>query len=294
QRPYEGNGSGQFFKGGASFPSEHSAATWAIAGIFAHEYPSPFIRFASYGLATMVSASRITAKQHFPSDVLIGAAIGYLTSAYVYRHHHDPELRGGSWELPEFRPENPSHWQAKYMGSPYVPLDSWIYPALDRLAALGYIDSGFAGMKPWTRNECVRLLGEAGEHIGEGTGGSEAEKLYHLLETEFRSELESAGGDDHPRAKVESVYVRVTNFSGQPLTDGNYFGQTIINDFGRPYQQGFNSVDGVSAWTTSGRWAAYIRAEYQHAPSAPAQPLSARQFIGSVDALPGVPPATPL
>src|SRR5207302_9686435 len=84
-----------------------------------------------------------------------------------------------------------------------------------------------------------------------------------------------------------------TNNSGQPLTDGNHFGQTITNDFGRPYQEGFNSVDGFSAWATSGRWASYIRAEYQHSPSAPAQPLSARQFIASVDGLPVVPSATP-
>ena len=157
---------------------------------------------------------------------------------------------------------------------------------------MGLIDSGFAGMRPWTRNECMRLLGEADEHINDGTGGSEAEKIYHLLEMEFHGELENAGGD-RPHAKVESVYARVTNISGQPLTGGNYFGQTITNDFGRPYQEGFNSVDGVSAWTTSGRWAAYIRAEYQHSSSAPPEPLSARQFMASFDRLPGVPPATP-
>ncbi len=27
------------------------------------------------------------------------------------------------------------------MASPYVPLDSWIYPAMDRLIAQGYIHS---------------------------------------------------------------------------------------------------------------------------------------------------------
>ena len=38
-RPYQGNGSGAFFQGGTSFPSEHAAAAWAIAGVIAHEYP---------------------------------------------------------------------------------------------------------------------------------------------------------------------------------------------------------------------------------------------------------------
>jgi hypothetical protein len=91
---------------------------------------------------------------------------------------------------------------------------------------MGLVDSGFAGMRPWTRNECARLLGETGEHLNDGTGGSEAEKIYRMLATEFRSELENAGGYDHARAQVESVYARMTQVSRQALTDGNHFGQT--------------------------------------------------------------------
>ena len=291
ERPYQGDGSGAFFQGGTSFPSEHAAAAWSVAGVIAHEYPGPLTKIFAYGLASLVDVSRLRAHQHFPSDVLVGSMIGNLVAQNIYSRHHDPELGGEAWRSISqiFRDE--SHSPAN-QGSPYVSLDSWIYPALDRLAAMGLIDSGFAGMKPWTRNECVRLLNEAGEHLGEGTSGSEAEKLYHLLETEFRSELEGAN-EGRPRAQVESVYARVTSISGQPLTDGNYFGQTIANDFGRPYQEGFNSVDGISGWTTSGRWASYVRAEYQHSPSAPTEPLSARQFIGSNGGIPGVPPATP-
>ena len=108
--------------------------------------------------------------------------------------------------------------------------------------------------------------------VGEGRGGPEAEKIYRLLETEFRDEFEGKGGDGRFRGRVESVYARMTGISGEPLTDGNHFGQTVINDFGRPYQEGFNSVDGISAWTTAGRWVGYVRAEYQHSPSAPALP----------------------
>lgn len=37
-------------------------------------------------------------------------------------------------------------------GSTYVPLDSWIYPALDRLQALGYVDFAYLGLRPWTRS----------------------------------------------------------------------------------------------------------------------------------------------
>jgi hypothetical protein len=51
------------------------------------------------------------------------------------------------------------------VGSPYVELDSWIYPAIERLAALGYIHTQFLGMRPWTRLECALSVQEAGEEI---------------------------------------------------------------------------------------------------------------------------------
>ena len=80
--------------------------------------------------------------------------------------------------------------------------------------------------------------------------------------------------------------------SGPPLTDSYHFGQTIINNYGRPYQQGFNSYDGFSAYATEGRFTLYVRGEYQHAPSAPAFSLPVRQFIATIDVNP-LQPATP-
>jgi membrane-associated phospholipid phosphatase len=283
QRPFQGNGTGPFWSSGSSFPSEHAAATWAIAGILAHEYPGPFMKFISYGMATVVSASRITAKQHFPSDVLVGAALGYLTSEYVYRKHHNYELPGSTWEAPGIHPERPSHWQAKYMGSPYVPLDSWVYPALERLAALGYINSAIAAMRPWTRTECARQLSEAGDRNVDSGGNTEAANLYQELMKEFGNEVELLGGGDNAEFRVESAYTRATEIVGKPLTDGYHFGQTVINDFGRPEQQGFNIVSGLSGWTTVGPFSVYLRSEYQHSPSAPALPLAARQAISMAD-----------
>src|SRR5437660_4004744 len=188
QRPDEGNGSGQFLQGGVSFPSEHAAAAWSVAGVVAHEYPGTFTKILAYGLASLVDISRIKAQKHFPSDVVVGTVIGNLVAQNIYSRHHDPELGGEAWRSISqvFRGDG-THSPAN-QGSPYVPLDNWVYPALDRLAAMGLIDSGFAGMKPWTRNECARLLSEAGEHIESGVGGTEAEKIYNLLEAEFRSD----------------------------------------------------------------------------------------------------------
>jgi len=295
QRPFQGDGSGPFFQNsGTSFPSEHAAMAWSVAGVIAHEYPGTFTKILVYGLASMVDVSRVRGRQHFPSDVLVGSLIGNLISQDIYSRHHDPELGGSEWRPIRkiFRADG--NLTPANMGSPYVPLDSWIYPAFDRLAGLGVIDSGFQGMKPWTRSECARLLGEAAEHVqSEESGGVEAEQIYRLLENEFRDERGEEDGNNIFHARVESVYSRFTAISGEPLTDGNHFGQTIINDYGRPYQEGFNSVLGFSTWMTSGRWVGYLRAEYQHSPTAPALPESARQFISSVDNVPGVPPPTP-
>jgi capsule assembly protein Wzi/PAP2 superfamily protein len=283
QRPDQGGGSGKFLSGGASFPSEHSAVAFAIAGVFAHEYSNPFLKLLSYGAATAISVSRIPAKQHFPSDVLVGAAIGYLTSSYVYLHHHNQDLPGSAWELPMLRPESPSHWQAKDMGSPYVPLDSWIYPAIDRLTALGYIDSGIAAMRPWTRMECARQIEEAGDRVDADETEGEAAHLYRELDGEFSDEVNLLSGGNNGELRLESVYTRGTEIAGKPLTDGYHFGQTIVNDFGRPEEQGFDNVSGMSGWSSVGPFTVYVRSEFQHAPTAPPLPLAARQAISLAD-----------
>src|SRR5882724_11431917 len=208
QRPFQGNGTGPFFHGGTSFPSEHSAAAWSVAGVVAHEYPGPLMKIMAYGLASLVDYSRIRGHQHFPSDVLVGSVIGNLVAQNIYSRHHDPGLGGGEWRSISqiFRSDGTS--SPANQGSPYVPLDSWIYPALDRLAAMDLVESGFAGMRPWTRNECVRQLSEADEKFADkGSENSEAQKL---LDTEFMEELEGASTGVPFRGRLESVYTRST------------------------------------------------------------------------------------
>jgi len=178
-------------------------------------------------------------------------------------------------------------------GSTYVPLDSWIYPALERLAALGYIHTQFAGIRPWTRLECARLIDEAGERVQqEDMGPAEAIRLYRALEKEFAEQLEALGGGRNRGLRLESLYTRFTGIGGTPLTDGFHFGQTIVNDYGRPYREGANVVAGFSARGVAGRFAVYVRGEYQHAPSSPALSEQARNVIAAADSIP-VQPATP-
>jgi len=117
--------------------------------------------------------------------------------------------------------------------------------------------------------------------------------MYVQLSKEFAGELRKMGEGDNRSVQVESVYARVTGISGQPLTDGYHFGSTLINDYGRPYQEGLNSAEGFSAWTSEGHLVAYVRAEYEHAPSAPALSQSARQFISASNGIPSVAPSTP-
>jgi membrane-associated phospholipid phosphatase len=289
ERPEDPN-PGDFWQSGTSFPSEHSTAAWSIAGVIAHEYPGPLTKILAYGLASAISISRVPAKKHFPSDVLVGSMIGYLVARHVFLAHHDPELPGSTWHLfPRLRDTGERRSPAN-MGSPYVPLDSWVYPAFERLAAMGYVPSAMLGMRPWTRLECVRLLEEAQTRMGsvEGNGPKSAAKIISSLEREFSNELVQLSGGSNRSLELKSLYTRVTGISGQPLTDGLDFGQTIINDNGRPYQEGVNAIAGFTGWGTAGPLVGYIQGEYQHAPSGPALPASARQVIPGIDY--GLPP----
>lgn len=294
ERPYQNGGGGHFFQGGTSFPSEHAAAAWSVAGVIAHEYPGVFPSLLAYGAASAVSFARVRAQQHFPSDVLIGSAIGFLVAQNIYRRRHDPEIGGGSWQpANQLFAEQKSH-QPAYMGSPYVPLDSWVYPAMERLAALGFVRSDVIGMRPWTRLECARLLSEAAELQPDADGSPEVRSLYESLSREFDSEFSLLSGEKNLQAQVESVYSRVTGIAGTPLTDGEHFGQTIWNDFGRPYEQGLNTVTGASAWTAAGPFVIYARGEYQSAASARSSSAAAMNFISTVDGLPPNPPLNPI
>lgn len=291
-RPFVGNGDGQFFQpGGASFPSLHAAAAWSVAGVIAHEYPGPLTKFGAYGLAALISYSRIHARQHYPSDVFIGGLTGDMVAQNIYANRHDVELGGEVWN--SFRETFHGEAAARpgNQGSPYVPLDSWVYPLLDRLIARGYAHGAIEGQKPWTRLECARIVSEA---MGEDGVSSGPDSLaVDALAKEFSQDLFLLEGGENQSAHLESVYTRIEGIAGPPLTDGEHFGQTLTNDFGRPYQAGVNDVTGFSGWFTEGRWVAYSRGEYQYAPSGPAYSATVRSFIAQIDGNP-VQPATPV
>ncbi len=288
QDPSQGNG--KFFERGNAFPSAHAALAWSIATVTAHEYPGPLTRIFAYGLATTVTATRVTGKKHFPSDVLVGSALGWYLGRQVYRSRHDPELGGDSWDGVQNNAatEENSRPPGK-MGSPYVPLDSWVYPAIEKLAALGYIQTAFLGLKPWTRIECAQLIEQAGDAISSMDDAEhDVAELQSHLQAEFAYEFGIlSGAQERNRTfALESVYARGVSVSGPPLTDSDHFGQTLSYDFGRPLRRGMNAQLGGALRAAAGPAAVYVRAEFQHAPAAPALSEAVRNFIASSDLVP--------
>lgn len=61
-------------KGYSSFPSGHTAAAFAVATVMANRHPDQ--KWLYYGLASAVGVARVRSSAHFPSDVLVGAAVG--------------------------------------------------------------------------------------------------------------------------------------------------------------------------------------------------------------------------
>ena len=162
--------------------------------------------------------------------------------------------------------------------SSYVPVeDSWIYPAFDRMAALGYLPTSSAILRPWTRLECARLLAEAHDSFDDTNDA--AASLLAALDIEFRYETAVVDGGRNVSAVGENAYVRMTGISGTPLRDGFRFASTVVNDFGRPFGRGINTYDGVSAHAQLGPLALYGRAEYQFASTMPGYSVKTQQSL---------------
>jgi membrane-associated phospholipid phosphatase len=95
ERPLYNNAAGDFFVSGVgtsgSFPSSHSTIAWTLAGAVAGEYPSNWVRLGVYSMASGVSLTRVLGQEHFPADVLVGGAAGWLIGHYVIKkrqQHH--------------------------------------------------------------------------------------------------------------------------------------------------------------------------------------------------------------
>jgi hypothetical protein len=184
------------------------------------------------------------------------------------------------------------------LGSPYIPVDNWIYPAILRLYGMGYIDTVYLGMRPWGRASVDRMMEEAGARIEDAqdyadSTTDEAQQIYEAIEHELHADTQGPCGALKGNAHLESVYSISRGISGTPLHDSFHLGQSIINDYGRPYENGFNNYSGASGYASAGRFVLYARGEFQGAPSAPGYSPAVAQTLSSVvDLIPFIAPNT--
>jgi hypothetical protein len=172
-------------------------------------------------------------------------------------------------------------------GSVSVPLDNWVYAALERLHALGYVDSAFLGMRPWTRLSIAHMLERSADRIQSDTNNDEARLIYAALVKEFKPDIDRSMDGAPARAELESVYTSFRGIGGTPLRDSFHLGQTIVDDYGRPYEGGFNNYSGFSGRAEAERFSFYFRGELQHAPSAAGYSASLASYLSeNIDSIP--------
>ncbi len=174
------------------------------------------------------------------------------------------------------------------LGSPYIPVDSWIYPAMLRLYGLGFVDNVYLGLRPWTRASLEHMLEEAGARIEDAEddgdpAADQAQEIYEALNRFLYADVQGPCLSHQGDTRIESVYTVARGISGTPLHDSYHLGSTIVNDYGRPYENGFNNYTGASGYASAGRFVLYARGEFQGAPSAAGYSASLAQALSTVD-----------
>lgn len=91
-RPLTGSGKGsfrpfQFESDYDSFPSMHTASSFAMASVLTRTSGSVPVGLLSYATAAFVGFSRMYDDKHWASDVLLGAAVGELAGRVVTNHY---------------------------------------------------------------------------------------------------------------------------------------------------------------------------------------------------------------
>jgi len=72
--------------GNSSFPGGHAIASYGIITPWVMYYPSAFT-YALYVIPTGTSIARLSKRKHWPTDVVVGAAIGITMGRWLTRRH---------------------------------------------------------------------------------------------------------------------------------------------------------------------------------------------------------------
>jgi len=175
------------------------------------------------------------------------------------------------------------------LGSPYIPLDSWMYDSLMRLYSLGFADDAFLGLRPWTRGSVIQMLEDTAaqlEDAPQGPATDEAQELYETLWQELNVDATGPCQQHRGQLRIESVYSQARGITGTPLRDSYHIGESVTNDYGRPYAGGFNNYSGVSGYATAGIFTLYARTEFQYAPSTAGYSESLFEQLSKLDGIP--------
>jgi len=96
-RPYQTPGDQDVvrpFSGNSSFPSGHTALAFGIAAAIDRETSARWVPYVVYPLAGLVGWSRLRDGEHWSSDVVAGAALGFWTARkavdFARRRMHTP------------------------------------------------------------------------------------------------------------------------------------------------------------------------------------------------------------
>lgn len=167
------------------------------------------------------------------------------------------------------------------LGSAYLPLDHWAYPVIERAIAKGAIPNQFFGIRPWTRMAIADLLEQRRRRAPEFAQDPSSLEMVSLLEQEFSVELDDIEGADVADLQATSLYTRLQGIGGNSLRDGFHLGQTLVDDYGRPYGNGFNNVTGGGFSMDYDWFTVAARGEFQRSAAGTTYPAAA---IATLDA----------
>lgn len=141
----------------------------------------------------------------------------------------------------------PSYATGSPVSAP-LPLDSWIYPALEKLEGLGLIDSALKGTRPYTRMEASRLILEARDKADTTQPPPVAFEILRQLERELRSSMDEARGQSTAtyfqplrEVRLDYIYQDGPTSTPSPMARNNARQHALNpNNFGIDYAEGSN------------------------------------------------------
>ena len=103
ERPNETDDPDRWFHGGDGMPSLHVSTTFAVGTVFAESGSDDFRwvrRILGYGAASGAAYLRVKDNQHWASDIVAGAALGYFSARFVMHRRDGNEQQSSLMLIP--------------------------------------------------------------------------------------------------------------------------------------------------------------------------------------------------